>query len=75
MEKSGLPLTAYQKYLLDLQKEIPVISGISCIDANGKAFDPDEENKYTETLTQYRMIQYNNVFDKDDLVTDKFCYR
>lgn len=74
LEKAKMPQTAYQKYLNDLRKKIPSITTIACVDENNEMFTLSEENKYSDELLEYDILQYNNVFDQKNLVSEKFTY-
>ncbi|MDE7436576.1 MAG: LTA synthase family protein [Lachnospiraceae bacterium] len=50
MEVSGIPLTDYQNYLLELQREIPVISS-------------QHQDRDTEGFRDYQKLQYYLLFD------------
>ena len=62
---AGLELTPYQKYLTNMSKVLPVITGVGMIDAKGGYYQPDEESPYTELIKDYAVLIHNNVFDKD----------
>ena len=75
LEKAKLPQTAYYKYLNDLREEIPSITTMAYQDKSGKLFDANEpKGSEAELIQQYDILQYNNVFDKDHLVTEKFSF-
>ena len=75
LEKAKLPQTAYYKYLNDLREEIPSITTMAYQDKSGKLFDANEpKGSEAELIQQYDILQYNNVFDKDHLVTEKFAF-
>ena len=64
-DRLGLPMTGYQKYLLDLQKEVPVINTLGYWGSDGKFYDLDDESSpYYEMLGEYRIVQYNDIFGK-----------
>ncbi len=63
MNLAGLQLTGYNKYLLDLQKKLPVVSAVCYMDAEGNIYANDEDSKYSDLLDEYQMIQYNQLFD------------
>lgn len=52
LKAAGVPLSAYQEYLLELQQEYPVISAIW-----------QEGTSDSERLTQYQQLQYYLMFD------------
>ena len=62
----GAPMTGYQKYLLDLMKELPVITAICTIDKNGVLTNSDDTIEQQELIDEYRKIQYNQLVDKDN---------
>ena len=61
---AGLPLTAYQKFLIDMQKDIPVATIAGYLDAEGNYYDPEDTNlPFQDWLTTYSYLEYNNQFD------------
>lgn len=60
LREAELPLPSYQNFLLELQKEYPVISARRIADVAG---DKVEEKKEEEGLLQYQKIQYYQLFD------------
>lgn len=64
VKAAGLKTTPYQNFLLELSKEIPVITDNFYIGNDGKVYEADEESVYTEKLNQYAILQYGNMFDK-----------
>lgn len=68
----GMPLTGFDKYLLDLYKDLPVINAICYEDAEGKVYDPSEGSKYDEKLNEYEQIQYNGLIDHRNRVNEFF---
>ena len=61
--RAGMPLTGYQRYLLDLKRQYPVVSAVRLAgeDGDADADDPDAEN----ALLTYRKLQYYKMFDED----------
>ncbi len=73
MDLIGAPLTGYQKFLLDARKEIPAITFYGYIGSDGKLYDTeDTSSPYYETMKAYHYLQYNSLFDKDNIMTDFF---
>lgn len=68
----GADLTGYNKYLLDLQKRIPVLTGLFYQGDDGQFYDIDEESKYTKEINEYSKIQYNGLLDKRNRLNDFF---
>lgn len=65
LDTAGLPLTDYQAFLADLQKEIPVINSLGFREAGGDfVVEADSLSKSAQqVLQQYQHYQYNGVFD------------
>lgn len=72
MNLAGLKLTGYNKYLLDLQKTLPVISAVCYMDAEGNVYANDEKTEYSDLLKEYQMVQYNELFDIENRYNDFF---
>lgn len=68
----GLPMTGFDKYLLDLKKDLPVISAICYEDNEGRIYDPSDPSEYDEKLNEYACIQYNGLIDTDNRISDFF---
>lgn len=70
MKVIGGNMTGYQKFLLDLYEKIPMITANGYRGDDGVLHELDEESEYTELLNEYKMIQYNNLFDSSNRVND-----
>lgn len=64
MHAANMELTPYQQFLWELKDDYPVITLNGCLDSDGKYYasiqDIDDEK-----INEYKMLQYNNVFDKN----------
>ena len=67
LQTAGARLTEYNKYLLKLAKTLPVINTVGYIDNQGIYYNWDQESPYTEILEGYKKIQYNNIFDQENV--------
>lgn len=66
-DRLGLTMTGYQKYLLDLSEEIPVINSNGYWGSDGVFYDlKDQSSPYWEKLNDYNILEYNHIFGKDD---------
>ena len=68
----GADMTGYNKYLLDLQKKLPVITAMFYKGDDGKFYDVNEKSKYSDDINDYGIIQYNELFDQKNRVDDFF---
>ena len=72
LKVTGGKMTGYNKYLLDLMKKLPVISAICYIGDDGVVHTTGEESEYSELIQEYQTVQYNNMFDVDNRISDFF---
>lgn len=72
LKTAGLKLTDYNKYLLNLSKVLPVVNTVGYIDANGNHYKWSDVSPYTGILSEYEQIQYNGIFDTENLETETF---
>ncbi len=59
LDTANLEMSEYQEYVYSQMQTYPVISCVGCIDPNGIQVPLEIAN-----LSQYKIAQYNNVFDK-----------
>ena len=74
MDTANLPMTGYQKFLSQLWETAPVINTVGIRDAQGNWYGenaalPEELDRAIE---DYKVLLYNNVFDKKDRVENFF---
>lgn len=74
MEQAGLPLTTYSQFLLQLKETLPVIGIDAVCDAEGNWYEmsSDLPEEYAELIEEYKVLQYNNVFDRRHRVDEIF---
>lgn len=73
-DRLGLPMTGYQKYLLDLREEIPVLCAQGYWGADGNFYDlKDETSPYYEKINEYQILQYNDIFGRDNRYLEFFA--
>ena len=73
LHTANMKLTPYQQFLWELKDSYPVITLYGCFDAKGKFYDSVNDID-DEKINEYRMLQYNNVFDshrRDSLFSSK----
>ncbi len=71
MDALDLPMTDYQKYLLNLSEQLPVVTAIGCIDAEGNHYRV-KDDAVQDLLHPYSIVQYNHLFGKEDRVDEIF---
>lgn len=73
LKMAGLDMAPYQQFLYNLWKEVPVINirGIMGNDGNWYPWDEVPE-KYWERIEEYRILQYNNTYDRKNKVEGLF---
>ena len=68
----GMPKTGFDKYLSELQKTLPVITPVCYIDPEGKIHDPTQKSDFDKKLSEYSIIQYNGLIDRNDRIEGFF---
>jgi phosphoglycerol transferase MdoB-like AlkP superfamily enzyme len=67
LDAAGLELTGYNKFLLDMHKEVPVITVNGYFGADGNYYKVnDTTSPYYELVNKYNKLEYNHLFDVDD---------
>lgn len=70
LDKAGLPLTEYDRFLLDMREEIPAMNGCMYYTADGELHEVgDEENQW---LDKYAVLQYGALFDNENIDWNKY---
>ena len=68
LELANLRLTPYNRFLLNLSKELPVIHSIGCYGADGTFYGWDEAETeacpYRSLLMDYERMVYNHSMDQ-----------
>ncbi len=72
LETAGVKLTSYNKYLLNLYKTLPVIDTVGYIDNQGNYYKWSDVSPYTGILAEYEKIQYNSIFDPENIEYETF---
>ena len=74
LEQAGLELTDYQRFLLALSEELPVINALGLRTADGTDHESADslDADTAGLLRQYELLQYCNVFDPDSAPADFF---
>lgn len=64
MERAGLPLPAYNQFLMDMMERIPAINsrGYYSISEGGYKYLEEAEGEEAEWINKYEILQYNNMF-------------
>ncbi len=64
-EAAGIPLPAYNRFLAELEREIPRLNAYYYYSAKEQAYLPYERRtgKIKELLSTYEHLQYNSLFD------------
>lgn len=63
LQTAGVPTSAYQNYLLELEEDYPVISAVRVEKSDGTETNSKEEKK---GLLQYQRLQYYSLFDEKE---------
>jgi len=73
MDTIGFEKTGYQRFLSQLSETIPVITANGYIGDDGKLYQTDDETSpYYDLIYEYKVLQYNNMFDMKNRVDSFF---
>ena len=72
LKTANVKLTEYNKYLLELSKTLPVIDTAGYIDKDNNYYKWSSASEYSDLLKEYELIQYNNIFDYENIDKDSF---
>lgn len=65
LESTGMKLSPFNQFLLDIHKQIPVLTTNGYFGEDGSYYSlKDESSPYYESLRKYQILQYNDLFDK-----------
>ncbi len=65
LQEAELPLTEYDRFLLDMREDIPAMNGCVYYTADGRLLEVgDEENEW---LDKYAVLQYGALFDSENI--------
>lgn len=68
----GMPMTGFDKYLMDMYNELPVINAVCSKDTAGNIYAPDDQTEFDKRLNEYEQIQYNGLIDYRNRVDEFF---
>jgi phosphoglycerol transferase MdoB-like AlkP superfamily enzyme len=64
LDVTGMKKSGYNKYLLDLMKEVPAMNVSGYFGADGLYYDVDDtESPYYDSIQKYNILEYNHLFD------------
>lgn len=69
---AGVNLSAYDRYLLNLHENVPAITAIGVWCKDGEGYASASQSPEAEPLHEMEMIQYNLVFDPENMLTEYF---
>lgn len=72
LDKLKLPMTGYDKFLMDTYKKVPVITSVCNIDNKGVMHANGSKYRYSDQINKYQCLQYNNVVDYENRLNDFF---
>lgn len=64
LERAGIPLSRYDRFLSACQAEYPAINRVGYYDASGNFCPLADNPELFGLLKDYQMLQYANIFDK-----------
>ena len=76
LDAAGAEMTGYQKFLNKIREQVPTITSNGYWGANGKFYQiKDKNSPYYDIINEYRILQYNMLFDTKNRVNSFFELR
>ena len=72
LDVAGVELSDYDRYLLALHEDVPAITAIGVWDSEGDYSANAASSPYADELKGLEMVQYNRIFDKDNILYDHY---
>lgn len=72
LQTAKVKMPEYNKYLLKLSESLPVVDTVGYIDKDNVYYSWSDNTPYTEILSDYERVQYNNIFDQQNVNADIF---
>lgn len=73
LESTGMKLSPFNQFLLDIHKQIPVLTTNGYFGEDGSYYSlKDESSPYYESLRKYQILQYNDLFDNKKRIENFF---
>ncbi|MGI6736277.1 MAG: LTA synthase family protein [Anaerovoracaceae bacterium] len=72
LQTLNLPMTGYDKFLMDLYRKVPSTTAIAYRGRDGRLYEAGSKSKYTPDLHRYQILQYNDMVDTGQRVDGFF---
>lgn len=73
LQQAGLEYPAYNKLILDIKEQLPIIGMGAVCDSEGKWYSIDDlPEKYQKLMDAYNILEYNNQFEKKTVLENLF---
>ncbi len=73
LDTAGMKKSGYNKYQLELMKDVPAMNVSGYFGADGKYYSiTDKNSPYFDQVWEYDILQYNHLFDKKNRMDDFF---
>ncbi len=75
LRTARLETSAYMDFLDQLSRQIPAINLNGYLGADGTEYSYEDDSEYLDLIEEYRSLQYNYLFDKEDRLDSLFTPR
>ena len=76
LQLAGLKMPGYNQFLMDLKEELPIIGVGAVCDKDGNWYaDDDLPEEYDSLLQDYNILEYNNQFEKKNVIESLFTLK
>ena len=76
LQLAGLEMPEYNQFLMNMKEELPIIGIGAVCDKDGNWYADDElPEKYSAMLNEYKILEYNNQFEKKNVIESLFTLK
>ena len=73
LQLAGLEMPGYNQFLMNLKEQLPIIGVGAVCDKDGNWYANDAlPDDYKKLMTDYNILEYNNQFEKKDVIESLF---
>lgn len=76
LQLAGLEMPGYNQFLMNLKEQLPIIGVGAVCDKDGNWYANDAlPDDYKKLMTDYNILEYNNQFEKKDVIESLFTLK
>ncbi len=72
LQEAGLEMTEYNSFLIKLREKVPAMNANGYLGSDGRYHLYTEQTDSTKYINDYKIYQYNHIFDEDNIQVEKY---